>query len=295
MLCLEKEVWKPTGIIMGLFPHRIEVMIDQLEQAIPYVSTGVFHFGKVERHDWRPVWDLCKRIQSEFRGCKDFPSTEAHQAAWQRFQEVRSRASELADQEKEAVRDQSKQLRDDILYIVKGCRYSPLDDVLFFFDPTTVDEMKAMGRRLNEAGQKLSENKQWMLAEHKSQCFEAIQEAREGQDMFWERRKQLSAERRQAHEHRRAENERKREAWEERTRANIQRNREKLSKAAGARDRTLDRIREIEDKLSETTSEKWQGIYSEWLSDAQAKLSDIDESIARIEGWVREDEDRLNN
>lgn len=280
---------------MGLFPHRIEVMIDQLEQSIPYVGTGIFHFGKVERHDWRPVWELCKRIQYEFRGCKDFPSKEAHQEAWRRFQEVRSRASALADQEKEAARDQSGRIRDDILYIVKDCRYSPLDDIIFFFDPTTVDEMKAMGQRLKKAGGKLSENKHWMLAEHKNQCFEAIQEARKSQDMFWEKRKQLSAERRQANERRRAENERKREAWEERTRANMQRNREKLSKAEGARDRTLDRIRDIEDKISETTSEKWQGIFSEWLSEAHAKLVDIEESIDRIKGWISEDEDRLNN
>lgn len=279
---------------MGLLPHRIESMIDQLEQRIPYVNSGIFHIGKIERHDWRQVWELFKHIQKEFSGCKDFPSREAHEAAWNRFQKLRSRASELANEEKEATRFQSERLRDDILFIVRGCRWSPFSDVLFFFDPTTVDEMKVMGQQLKEAGRKLSENKQWMIAEHKSQCFEAIQEARESQDTFWEKRNDLAAERRDANERRRTEIAEKRSAWEERTRANISRNRENLSKAEAARARTLGRIREIESKLAETTSDRWQSIFSEWLSDAQNKLRDIEGSIDRIEGWIREEQERLS-
>lgn len=280
---------------MGLFSHRIETMIDQLETRIPWVQTGAIKIGKIERHDWRPVWDLCTEIQNEFRGCKDFPTKEAHQAAWQRFQSVRKKASALAAEEKESFQSQSERLRNNILSDVRSCRWSPFTDVLFFFDPTTVDEMKGMVRRLKDAGRLLSENKQWMLPEHKSQCYEAIQEARESQDQFWAQRRELSAERRHAHERRREENRAKREAWEGRTRANIAKNRNNLEKARNARERTRDRIREIEGKRYETTSEKWRAIFTEWLSEAEDKLRDIEESIERIEGWIREDEDRLTS
>lgn len=273
--------------------HRIEIMIEQLAAEIPSVDGGPFRIGKVERHDWRPVWALCKKIQEEFRGCRDFPSREQQQAAWERFQHLRQKASDAANSEKEAFKLQSEQLRDDICREAAATRYSLTADALFFFDPTTVEEIKRMAADLKQAGRKLSENKQWMLGEHKQRCFETIQEARETHDAFWAKRKELSAARRAAHEQRRAENQEKREAWEQRTRDNIAKNREKLSRAHDALSRTRERIREIEGMIYDDTSDKWRSIHGDWLAQAREKESDIEESISRIEGWIREGEDRL--
>lgn len=280
---------------MSLFPHRVELLIDQLENTVPAVEIGAIQVGKIERHDWRPVWDLCTRIQDEFKGCRDFPSREAHQAAWKRFQEIRQQASALCDKEKSAFRFQSEQFRNDILSDVRACSYSAAADALFFFDPTTVEDMKQLSEKLNDAARRLSKLKHWMLANHKTACFEAIQEVRQSHDLFWEKRRQSSRIRQHTHEERRAEIQQKKEDRQRRVHANIDRNRDRLSKALSALDRNADHIREIEEKLSETTSPKWAAIFSEWLAEAHQKERDIEDSIDQIKSWIREDEDKLSS
>ena len=151
-----------------------------------------------------------------------------------------------------------------------------------------------MGRRLNEAGQKLSRNKEWRcLGPHKSECFEAIQIARASLDEFWENRKTHGAERKRQYDMKQAEFEAKQAAWRVRTKTNISNNREKLDRAVGALNRVQDRISEIEGKIYETDSDKWRGIFGDWLSEAREKESDIEESIDRIRGWIDEDEAKL--
>lgn len=278
---------------MEILPNKIELMISDLEHKIPYVQTGL-KVSRIERHDWRPVWDLCKRIQSEFKVHGHFSSREEQQATWNRFQTVRHKASELADKEKDSFKFQSECIRDDIMYQLKSCAYSPLSDLIFFFDPTTVEDMKEKAIALKAAGSYLSAHKQWMLPEHKSQCFEAIQATRESHDLFWEQRRKLTNQRRQAQEQRRAENQEKRRQWEQKTRDNISRNKDKLEKALYARNKTIEHIRELEDSLSEPNSRKWQLIREGWLEEAHQKLASIEESIDRIRGWIYEDEQRLN-
>ncbi|WP_115547522.1 hypothetical protein [Sphingorhabdus pulchriflava] len=251
---------------------------------------------EVERHDWRPVWDLCRQIQEQFKGYKGFASKEEHQAAWDRFQMLRQKASRLADVEKANFAAQSETYRVDIVSEARACYWSASAD--FFvgsvLGETTVEEMKELQVRLKEAGQKLSRNKARMTREHKEECFGAIQDARESHDRFWEKYKDYKDQRRQEYEAKQAEFESKRAQWIERTNANIRRNQEKLSNAEDALNRVRNRISELEDKLYETNSEKWQGIFSEWLEEARSKERDIEESIERIEGWIREDEDKLS-
>lgn len=280
---------------MALFPNSLDLLIDRLEGSIPYVNPG-FDWGMViERHDWRPVWDLCKEIQAEFKGFKGYKTRDEHQAAWDRFQTLRKRASKLADIEKEKFANQSARLRDRILPEARGARYSMSTD--FFVGAvlghTTIEELQQMQSRLKEAGRVLSENKALMTREDKESCFEAIKEARESHDRFYEKYKLMKAERREATQRRNEEFERKQSEWRDRVQANISRNMANLQKARGALNRAQDRIREIEGKIYESDSAKWQGIFGEWLSEARAKESDIEASIEQIEGWIREDESKL--
>ena len=282
---------------MALFGNELDSLIDQLESEIPDVNEGFSWGFSIERHDWRPVWALCQEIQEKFKGYKGYSSKEEHQAAWDRFQKLRQNASRLADIEKEKFAAQSDRLKDDILHEARACYWSKSADFFIgsVLGETTIDEMKELQARLKEAGRKLSENKALMTRADKEKCFEAIKDARESHDSFWEKYKMLREERREASQRKREEFESKRAEWIQRTRANIDRNREKLSKAEYALDRTRDRISEIQDKIRETDSPKWEGIFSEWLDQAREKERDIEESIDRIEGWIREDEDKLNN
>jgi len=65
--------------------NNIESLIFKLEADIPMDRTSPFWPGKIDRSDWKPVWDLCKRIQDEFKDKNAFSSRDEQQAAWSRF------------------------------------------------------------------------------------------------------------------------------------------------------------------------------------------------------------------
>ncbi len=288
------SIWESIELVM--FGNPLISLIDRLEASIPDVDEGFSWGFEVERHDWRPIWALCKEIQATFRGYKGFETREQHQQAWERFSQLRNRASHLADIEKEKFAAQSNQLKENILSETRSAYWSMSADFLVgsVLGHTTVEEMKDLQRQLKDAGRRLSENKRLMTRSDKEECFHAIQEARESHDGFWEKYKELREERREASERKREEFERKRSEWIDRVRANIRKNQGKLEKAEHALEHTRDRIRDIEDKLSETTSEKWERIFSEWLDEAHSKEQDIEESIERIARWISEDEEKLN-
>ena len=175
--------------------------------------------------------------------------------------------------------DDSKKLRDDLMGEMKGIGWSTFDSTEAFFDPGIVEDIKSMGRGLRDVGQKLGENKRFMIDEHKSEVFERISEKRAQLDRFWDRRRELQGQRQQA--------------WRNKVNSNLERNREKLARARAAAERTRDRIRENENKRSEATSAKWVAIFGEWIDRDLEKLSDIQSDITRISGWISEDEDRL--
>ena len=135
---------------MAIFPNHLDALIDRLQESIPYVSSG-FDWGMaVVRHDWRPVWDLCKEIQSEFKVFRGYETREQHQAAWDRFQALRKRASELADVEKENFASQSVRRKSEILSEARAARYSMSADVFVgaVLGHTTIEELQQMQARL---------------------------------------------------------------------------------------------------------------------------------------------------
>lgn len=127
-----------------------------------------------------------------------------------------------------------------------------------------------------------------MTKSDKEACFEAITESRKSHDSFWEKYKGIK-------QNRNDEFHRKRSEWMSGVRANIAKNEVKLSSAREALGRVRSRIDELEGKLSDTKSPKWEGIYSEWISEARTKEADIEESIDRLKSWISEDEDKLNS
>ena len=275
---------------MGLFGNSLTRLIDQLENSIPNVNER-FNWGfDVERHDWRPIWALCRQIQETFKGYRDFDTKEQHQEAWQRFNELRQRASRLADIEKEQFAGQSERLKTQIVAEARATYWSKSAD--FFIGAvlghTEVEEMQELQRRLNDAGRKLSENKTRMTREDKEACFQAISDSRKSHDSFWEKYREIK-------QHRNEEFQRKRSEWISGVRANISKNHDKLSNARNALGHTRQLIDELQDKLTETNSAKWQTIYSEWIAEARVKEADIEASIERLESWISEDEDKLNS
>jgi len=273
---------------MSIWGQSLEGKISELEGLIPSVNEG-FSFGfEVERHDWRPVWSLCREIQEQFRGCKEFDSHEAHQAAWDRFQTARQEASRLAAIEKEKLSDQSARIKEGILDDARTAYWSKSAD--FFvgavLGQTTKDEMIELQKILKRAGQTLSENKHRMTREDKDECFQAIQEARATHDDFWGRYREYQETRQQE----RAE---KQAAWEEKTRARIENNCERVARLHNAREKVQQNIYDNEAKIADAWSDDFRDRVQSWIDEGYENLAEIDEKIERIQGWISEDKARL--
>lgn len=276
--------------------QSLDSAIATLQASIPRVDAIQVFFT---RHDWRPIWSQCALIQDGFRSVR-YPSVADRQAAWERFAQVRREASRLKVLEDDLVRDRSDGRRSEILRLCERARWSRLLDTVFFFDRTTVDEMKQLSGLLSQARGILSGHKADMLGAHKQECFEAIKEAQATHDEFWERYKAELGRRQSEYHERQAERARRQVEWDarqqnrnDRIRENIDSNREKLSRAISALYRQRERASEIEERLRETASAKWQDIYGQWLAEAYAKISDIEQSIDRIRRWIEEGEQQL--
>jgi hypothetical protein len=224
---------------------------------------------------------LAKEIQQGFNSGLRYPTKELRQAAWEKFNSLRSEASRRADSERGHLAAKSTHHRDAIFWKCRSIGWSKLTDVIFFFDPTTIEEMKANGRALADVMKYFSENKHEMLGEDKKACHERIQEIKEEQERFWEQYKGARANRSSDRI--------------ERCRTNLEKNREKYRKASDALDRCRNRASELRDKISDSTSAKWNEIWSGWLSEAESKSDDIEAQLRRLDQWIEEDERRLRD
>ncbi len=263
--------------------EAVDRMIDDFRDLMPPEPSALGLF--IERHDWRPVWNLAREIQEAFRTVR-YPTTELRQASWNRFFELRSEASQRADREREWVNIHSEKHRDDILFECRGLEYSRLTDMIFFFDPTTVEEMKEAGRRLGHAMSMLKEHKHKMLREHKQECFDRFQEIKESHEIFWEDYRKTRDLRRQEYLERR-------QATIAKIEANLEKNEDQLEKARAAPAHAEERIAQLREKIDSTNSEKWRDIWSGWLEEAERKAEDIEEHIERIRGWIDEGQRKL--
>lgn len=267
--------------------QALDRMIDRLGSVMPSAPPI---FVKATRQDWRPFWALAGEVQQAFKSGVRYPTRELREAAWLRFNVLRDEANRRATAERAALHSHSKNLRDIIFSDCRGIIYSPLTDVLFFFDRTTVSQVKGWQGYLADAMQRLSKWKYEMLGEHKQECFERLQEVKRSHDLFWEQY-------RSAHQARHAE---KQTQWRSKRREiiagverNLEKNREQLGKTSDALRHNRNRADELRDKIRETTSAKWEGIFETWLSETEAKIDDIENHMTRIQGWIEEGERRL--
>lgn len=271
--------------------EQLDRLIDELEALLPERQVSVFNPG-YHRSDWKTFWAKAGQTQQGFNSGVRYPTKQLRDEAWERFNKVRSLASQRASEEQDHLRDVSESCRNEILSEAESARHSPWidavwDKITFSTDKTTVENMKALGRTLASARRMLSEYKDKMFGEHKRECYEKIAEIQQTHDEWWERYKEAREREREAWEQRR--NERR-----ERIRANIEKNRERLAKATDALERQRERAAELRSKIAETRSDKWSQIFEDWLSETERKIDDIEESVRRLEAWIEEDGRKLD-
>jgi hypothetical protein len=223
---------------------------------------------------WSVVWAKTGEVQRGFKGVR-YPTLSQREQAWQRFNSMRDDASRLSKGERESHQWRSASFKDEILNTVESSR--PND--LFGLDPVNVEDMKALGRVLREAGEILSQRKKEMLAEHKEECFHAIQKMRAVHDAWWAQLKHWKAQRHGD--------------FQTRVRMNLEKNHERHRKATDALQRHRARADELRSQIASAWNQDWADRAEGWLSELDEKIADIERSIEQIEGWIAEDESKL--
>jgi hypothetical protein len=118
-----------------------------------------------------------------------------------------------------------------------------------------------------------------MFGEHKKECFDRIQEVRRVQDAWWELLKGHRAQRHEDHQGR--------------VRANLEKNYEQHRRATDALSRARAHADELRDQIASAWSDDFRERALGWLSEEEARISDIEAHVQRIEDWIRENEQKL--
>ena len=100
-------------------PARLDALINSLDVLVQTTKwdksddrayRGWQFFVTSYRHDWEPVWALCKEIQEGFSGGVHYPTVQERQRAWLRFCELRNDASGAANSEQRRFSDRIAEL-----------------------------------------------------------------------------------------------------------------------------------------------------------------------------------------
>jgi NADH dehydrogenase/NADH:ubiquinone oxidoreductase subunit G len=242
-----------------------------IESEIQSISLGHWDWFKRQYKDF---WTHARQISDLFKTLKPL-TKEDRERLWNKFSSICEDVKRKQNSEYEDRKFKSEQRHNAIISEIERARPC----TLFGLDPPDVDEMKALGQVLRKAGKMLSDCKSEMLGEHKQECFERIQEIRKIHDAWWESLKQHRS--------------KKSDDYQIRIRNNLERNYERHRKATAALESCRRHADELRDKIASAWNEDWKDKAYTWLSETEDKIRDIEQSIERIENWIREDEEKL--
>lgn len=228
----------------------------------------------VSRLNWKEIWGKASEILQAFKEVK-YPSKLQHDEAWKKFKTLHDAASKLSKDEREQKKVTSETLMNEIFEMIK--KGIPAEELAP--EPANEEKMKEFGTLLNEAGKRLGECKQDMLTEHKQECFNEIQKVRELHDKWWAEVKKEKVKRR--------------EDYLNSVRENLKKNHERLEKANQAYDSCKKHVDELKEQIANSNNEAWILRATGWISELEVKIVDIEKSIERINGWIKEGEDKL--
>lgn len=260
---------------------------------------GSFCIGKSQRdYKWECVFNSCREIQEGFNSKPRYPTKEQREAAWARFNDLRSRAH---NEHREYRKDESNEVYKELMHDLSLADHN-LGDIIaeatfLAFDKTDVDDMKRKGQTLRDVRQKLKENNKILIHEHQNEIWNKILTVQSNQDAWWGKWKERHSQRQEEYQAKTKKHEEwleKQAEWKKRVRENIAKNQEKLDKAESALTRSQTHADELREKIATARSDDYRERVEGWLEEEEERSKSIEESIERIKGWIEEDEKKFN-
>jgi len=242
-----------------------------LEDEIDTLAAGYWDMFKFQ---YKPFWEQSNLIFGLFKSLKPLLK-EDRERLWERYLDIRNTTKQKQQDEKSNRDFKSRDHRKEI--IAEAERAKPCS--LFGFAPPDVDEMKRLGNVLRGARRMLSEFKQEMYGEHKQECFERIEDIQKEHDYWWEELK--------------VHRSKKQEEFVCRVQQNLEKNREKHERATDSLRRQRAHADDLRYKIDTAWNEGFISQASEWLSEAESKIEDIEGYVRKLEEWIEEDEAKL--
>lgn len=292
--------------------RELDRMIDDLRAVVENDSP--------QKGYWKELWSLVGGIKSGFRDVR-YPTLEDKKNAWQRLDELIQQARERSEMEKAEREkrtsawqdkvDRSRRQREDVESRLGGTR--PTTDLERLIAATVLlpltllenllravlgldqldevhEDLKACSTAMKDAWNAFNEAKGDMLPADKHATYEALNKAQDRLNDAWARWK--DAKNRYHEERRRQWMERQADS-RARIEANIEKLEGKLDKAEGALERSRAHLAKLESDYESAWSESFKERCQEWMDQEEARISDIEESIDRMRGWLHEERAKL--
>jgi hypothetical protein len=269
---------------------------------------------------WKALWSFVGEIKAGFSGVR-YPTREEQQAAWQRLDQLVTKARERSEREKqereerqkawESKVEQSERARGRLESKLGGTR--PVNDLermiaTVVLAPLIVlenmlravlglerldeihEDLKHCSAALKESWAFFGENKGDMLPADKHAAYDQLNKAQDRLNDAWGRWKEAKN---RFHEERRRQWKERQDYWHERIEANIEKLGVKLDKAENALEQSKAHLAKLESDYESAWSDKFKERCQEWIDEENSRIRDIEESIDRMRGWLDEERTKL--
>ncbi len=273
--------------------EQIRDEIDLIQTSENFLSDGSYSDKK--------QWEKIREVSQMFKALK--LSREERESLWSKFN---TKCEALKNRPKTKKESFSEQLKKGIVEELFDARRAvsdpsdlspgalfttmggllPLDDVFRVSSSQLRDRLVWGNEVVRKCGEKLSDNKQDMLYEHKQECFLAIKETREFLDEQWTILKTNRVNEREEKQSRHNE-------WRDRILTNANTNREKLEKANEDLIRMENHLSDLQEKLTDVRPGNYYDRVYGWISESEEQIVSKREWIAKLEQWIEEGEEKL--
>ena len=238
--------------------------------------------AKLLREDKNAVYRALKNVQSRLND------------EWDKFKKIQAEISaksrdKVVGMARAAIPPTSfeKAIETAILaYLTKGL------SLLLEFCDNKESELQVYNARLKEAWNCFQKEKIKLLRHDKEIAYNALKEAEYKLNAAWA---EFKGQKQKAQDQYYQAKRERHQAWRSKVQHNLEGNRQRYSKLEGVLEHKRAHLNELYEKHNDARSDSYRELVEGWIEEELRNIQDIEEKMTDIDGWIREDESKLNS